>query len=61
VFGEGIPFFDGVAGMVDLEGPEVIEATGVTHLRYRVARQQDRENHRDAEAAVTEIAQPGRA
>jgi dihydrofolate reductase len=60
VMGEGRPFFDGIAGDVDLDGPDVIEGAGVTHLRYRVARQQDRENHRDAEAAVAEVAQPGR-
>ena len=38
VLGEGRPFFDGISGAVELEGPEVIEGIGVTHLRYRVAR-----------------------
>jgi dihydrofolate reductase len=39
VLGEGIPFFAGVAnGPVRFEDPEVIEAPGVTHLRYRVRR-----------------------
>jgi dihydrofolate reductase len=37
VLGEGVPFFDGIAREVSLEGPEVIEGKGVTHLRYRVA------------------------
>ena len=31
-----MPFFDGIAREVSLEGPEVIEGEGVTHLRYRV-------------------------
>ena len=34
----GPPYFDGIERHVQLEGPEVIEGTGVTHLRYRVAR-----------------------
>ena len=38
VLGEGRPFFDGIADAVELEGPEVIEGTGVTHLRYLVRR-----------------------
>lgn len=37
VLGEGLPFFDGISGPVDLEGPEVISGTDVTHLRFRVA------------------------
>lgn len=37
VLGEGLPFFDGIAGSVELEGPEVITGTGVTHLRFQVA------------------------
>jgi dihydrofolate reductase len=36
VLGEGVPFFDGIERHVELEGPEVVEGTGVTHLRYRV-------------------------
>lgn len=37
--GAGIPFLAGVAnGPVQLGDPEVIEAPGVTHLRYRVRR-----------------------
>ena len=39
VLGEGIPFLAGVANApVRFEDPEVVEATGVTHLRYRVRR-----------------------
>jgi dihydrofolate reductase len=39
IMGEGIPFFAGTAGApYRLEDPEVIEAPGVTHLRYRVRR-----------------------
>jgi dihydrofolate reductase len=37
VLGTGIPFLSGVANApVRLEDPEVTEAAGVTHLRYRV-------------------------
>jgi dihydrofolate reductase len=38
VLGEGLPYFEGIAGTVELEGPEVVEGIGVTHLRYRVVR-----------------------
>ena len=38
VLGEGRPFFDGIEQAVKLEGPEVVEGTSVTHLRYRVGR-----------------------
>jgi dihydrofolate reductase len=39
VLGHGIPFLAGVASApVRFEDPEVIEAPGVTHLRYRVRR-----------------------
>jgi len=39
VLGDGIPFLAGIAnGPVQLEDPEVTEAAGVTHLRYRVLR-----------------------
>jgi dihydrofolate reductase len=37
VLGEGISYFEGVERQIALEGPEVIEGTGVTHLRYRIA------------------------
>jgi hypothetical protein len=39
VLGEGIPFLAGVRNEpARLEDPEVTEAAGVTHLRYRVRR-----------------------
>jgi dihydrofolate reductase len=39
LLGEGIPFFANLAtAPVQLEGPEVVEGTGVTHLSYRVVR-----------------------
>ena len=56
VLGHGRPFFDDIDLSVDLEGPEVIEGTGVTHLRYRVARGRTSDEARAAEAA-----QSGRA
>jgi dihydrofolate reductase len=37
LLGRGIPFFESLStAPVELEGPEVVEGTGVTHLRYRV-------------------------
>jgi dihydrofolate reductase len=37
LFGEGVRYFDNLANVpVPLEGPTVIEGTGVTHLIYRV-------------------------
>jgi dihydrofolate reductase len=59
VLGEGVPFFDGIAREVELEGPEVIEGTGVTHLRYRVAAADAGDDA--ADAPVRDVAQPGRA
>jgi dihydrofolate reductase len=39
LLGGGTPFFDQLkSAPVELEGPEVVEGTGVTHLRYRVVR-----------------------
>jgi dihydrofolate reductase len=38
VLGAGPQFFEGIAAQVELEGPDVVEGTGVTHLRYRVKR-----------------------
>jgi dihydrofolate reductase len=61
VLGEGLPYFDGIVGAVELEGPEVIEGAGVIHLRYRVSRQQDGADDAAAEAAVTEVANRGPA
>jgi dihydrofolate reductase len=37
LLGEGVRFFDNLSGApVQLEGPSVVEGTGVTHLYYRV-------------------------
>jgi dihydrofolate reductase len=59
VMGEGKPYFEGIRQHVPLEGPEVIEGSGVTHLRYRVS-----EGDATADAATRErakeVAQPGR-
>jgi dihydrofolate reductase len=39
LLGEGIPFFANLkSAPVELEGPSVVEGTGVTHLTYRVKR-----------------------
>ena len=39
LFGEGIRFFDRLGtGQIDLESTRVVEAPGVTHLRFRVVR-----------------------
>jgi dihydrofolate reductase len=38
VLGEGIPWFAGSAGPVRLSDPEIVQAPGVTHLRYAVLR-----------------------
>ena len=48
VLGKGLPFFDGIAREVALEGPEVIEGDGVTHLRYRVASSNGRDGYAEA-------------
>ena len=38
LLGDGIRFFDNLTAIpVELDGPRVIEGTGVTHLSYRVA------------------------
>ena len=58
VLGEGLSYFDGIARHVQLEGPEVIEGTGVTHLRYRVVR--GSAGDPAAEAQVRQVAQAGR-
>lgn len=60
VLGEGLPFFDGIAREISLEGPEVIEGQGVTHLRYRIAAT-DGSAGGAADAAVRRVAQAGRA
>ncbi|WP_320670051.1 dihydrofolate reductase family protein [Patulibacter defluvii] len=68
VLGRGYRFFDDFPQTVPLEGPEVIEGTGVVHLRYRVARGRDGggDGGRDgadaaAADAVAAVAQAGRA
>jgi dihydrofolate reductase len=58
VLGTGVPYFDGIAREVELEGPEVIEGEGVTHLRYRVAVADD--GAHAAEATARQVTQPGR-
>jgi dihydrofolate reductase len=59
LLGEGLPFFDGIAGSVELEGPDVIEGTGVTHLRYRVLRGEESSAARNAETTARDVAQRG--
>jgi dihydrofolate reductase len=59
VLGEGLPFFDGIAGSVELEGPDVVEGIGVTHLRYRVVRDEHGSAARDAETTARAVAQRG--
>jgi len=61
VLGEGRPFFDGIARPVELQGPDVVEGIGVTHLRYRVARDEAANGHAAAEATATQVAQSGRS
>ena len=60
VLGQGRPFFDGVADTVELEGPEVIEGTGVTHLRYTIKRSDDADAGAAAREKAREVAQAGR-
>jgi dihydrofolate reductase len=60
VMGKGRPFFEDIADAVELEGPEVIEGTGVTHLRYVVKRGDDGDAGAEAREKVREIAQAGR-
>ena len=61
VLGEGRPFFDGIAQAVDLEGPEVVEGSGVTHLRYRIARGAENGTGTAARDAARRITQAGRS
>jgi dihydrofolate reductase len=60
VLGEGLLFFDGIARHVELEGPEVIEGTGVTHLRFRIARGGASDGDTAAEETARSVAQAGR-
>ena len=59
VLGEGRPFFDGIAGAVELEGPEVIEGTGVTHLRYRVSAGRGGRDPEAGRETARQVAQSG--
>jgi dihydrofolate reductase len=59
VLGEGLPFFDGIARSVELEGPDVVEGIGVTHLRYRVLRDEQGPGARDSETTARAVAQRG--
>ena len=61
VLGEGRPFFDGIAQAVNLEGPEVVEGSGVTHLRYRIARGAENGTGTAARDAARRITQAGRS
>jgi dihydrofolate reductase len=39
LFGEGVRFFDRLcSGPIELERTRVVEAPGVTHLRFRIVR-----------------------
>ena len=61
VLGDGLPFFDGIDRSVELEGPTVVEGTGVTHLRYRVVRDDSSAaSNRHAAAEAAAVAQRGR-
>ena len=40
ILGEGVPWFAGARGPVRLSNPQVMEDRGVTHLRYRVLKEQ---------------------
>lgn len=59
VLGDGVPFFDGIHREVSLDGPDVIEGNGVTHLRYRVAASAALSDD-TAETAARQVAQAGR-
>jgi dihydrofolate reductase len=59
VLGEGLPFFDGIPEAVELEGPDVVQGIGVTHLRYRVARGETAAAGTAAAATAREVTQRG--
>ena len=61
VLGEGRPFFDGIEQAVELEGPEVVEGTGVTHLRYRIGRGAENGTDTAARDAARRVTQAGRS
>jgi dihydrofolate reductase len=58
ILGEGPLFFQNIARHVELEDPEVVEGTRVTHLLYRVRR--DTAGDDAGAAAVRDVAQAGR-
>ncbi len=53
-------FFEGSASTSRSMGPDVIEGTGVTHLRYRVARDATTTAGDASRDGVREVAQAGR-
>lgn len=57
VLGSGPQFFQDIAGHIELDGPDVVEGSGVTHLRYRVRRGAAEPT---GAAAVRELAPSGR-
>ena len=57
VLGPGLPLFGGIAQEVSLDGPEIVQGNGVTHLRYRVAANGDAPA---AEQTARRVAQAGR-
>jgi hypothetical protein len=59
VLGAGPLFFEGIAAQVDLDGPEVVEGTGVTHLRHRLKRG-DTVGGDDVAATAAAVTQAGR-
>jgi dihydrofolate reductase len=58
LLGDGLPYFGGFDGMVELEGPEVRRGTGVVHLTYRVA---GPASPHEAESTAAAVTQSGRA
>lgn len=59
VLGRGLPFFDGFEQRIALDDPDVIEGTGVTHLRYRIAAE-GRAVEAGVADSVKEVTQAGR-
>ena len=59
VMGEGKPYFEGIERHVQLKDPEVIEGTRVTHLRYRIDKDDPAPDAAVRETA-REVAQAGR-
>jgi dihydrofolate reductase len=57
--GDGPSFFGDLAETVELDGPDVVQGIGVTHLRYRVARGKQSAASGDAEATAHDVAQRG--